>query len=100
MNEYKEGKISFINHQKKYALIEYGHSGKKKSIKGDIGDEVIVSKGQSGIRNNHKFIIGDVIKFKIKISDRGEQMKAVGIQFMYNTSMDALLNKARAENKF
>jgi len=34
------GKIAFINHEKKYAMIEYEQNGKKKTVKGSIDEKV------------------------------------------------------------
>ena len=33
------GKITFINHEKEYATIEYEHNGKKKTISGNISEK-------------------------------------------------------------
>lgn len=101
MKETTTGKISFINHQKKYALIEYEQNGKKKTVKGNIDEKLQLGlKEKQFIKKSHPFIIGDVVRFKIKIADHGERMIAKDIQFMYNTSLNELINKARKENKF
>ena len=35
------GKIAFINHEKKYAMIEYEDSnGKKKTVKGNVDEKL------------------------------------------------------------
>ncbi|HMJ46161.1 MAG TPA: hypothetical protein VK498_02465 [Ferruginibacter sp.] len=95
------GKISFINHQKDYAMIEYEQSGKKKTIKGIINEKVQAGQREKKLlKKPHQYIIGDVVKFNIKIADRGDRMMATDIRFMYNTSLDELLNKAKTENRF
>ena len=91
-NSIINGHISFVNHEKKYIIIEYEQNGKKKVVNGSIDEKTVKSK--------HRFQIGDTVGFKIKLSGRGDRMMAVDIQFLYNTGLDVLLNKARAENNF
>lgn len=96
-----QGKVTFINHEKKYAIIEYLQNGKKKTVNGNI-DEAFQKtlKEQNLIRKVHHFLAGDIVEFKIRISDRGERMIATNIKFLYNNALDELVNRARTNNKF
>ena len=96
-----QGKVTFINHEKKYAIIEYLQNGKKKTVNGNI-DEAFQKtlKDQNLIRKVHHFLSGDIVEFKIRISDRGDRMIATNIKFLYNNALDELINKARTNNKF
>ena len=38
MSQTIEGKISFINHEKKYAMIEYEEGNKKKTVRASIDE--------------------------------------------------------------
>jgi hypothetical protein len=95
------GNVSFVNHEKKYIIIEYEQSGKKKTVNANI-DEKQQGQLNAGkkINKSRLFHIGDTVSFNIKISDRGDRMIATNIQFLYNTALDVLLNKARTENNF
>jgi hypothetical protein len=95
------GKIAFINHEKKYAMIEYEQNGKKKTVKGNIDDKVQKElKQKKLIKKTHHFLMGDVVSFTLKLSDRGDKMIATNINFLYNNELDVLINKARLSNKF
>lgn len=95
------GKIAFINHEKKYAMIEYEQNGKKKTIKGNIDDKVQKEqKEKKLIRKTHHFVMGDVVSFNIKLTERGDKMLATNLEFLYNTALDVLINKASLNNKF
>ncbi|RYF89504.1 MAG: hypothetical protein EOO03_05890 [Chitinophagaceae bacterium] len=95
------GKIAFINHEKKYAMIEYDQNGKKKTVKGSIDDKVQKElKEKKMIKKTHHFLMGDVVSFKLKLSDRGDKMIATNINFLYNNALDVLINQAMTNNKF
>jgi hypothetical protein len=97
----QQGKISFINHEKKYAIIEYMNAGKKKNVNGSIDDKHQQKLKEKGlIRKKHHFLVGDVVNFKIKLSDRGERMIATEMEYKYNTALDVLIDKSRTTNKF
>lgn len=87
-----KGNVSFVNHEKKYIIIEYMQNGKKKTVNAKTEE-----KPQ---KKTHLFHIGDTVNFNIKISDRGDRMIATNLQFLYNTALDVLINKARTENNF
>lgn len=96
-----EGKISFINHEKKYAIIEYKNAGKLKNVNGSIDEKVQRQLKEKGlIKKTHHFLTGDVVNFKIKLSERGERMVATEIEYKYNTALDVLIDKSRTNNKF
>ena len=96
-----EGKISFINHEKKYAIIEYMNGGKLKNVNGSIDEKMQKGWREKGlIKKTHHFLVGDVVNFKIKLSDRGDRMQATEIKYKYNTALDVLIDKSRTSNKF
>ena len=88
----QQGIISFVNHEKKYIIIEYEQNGRKKTVNGSIDDK--------GIKKSHHFHIGDTVSFKVKIADRGDRMVALNIEYLYNTALDVLINKAKTNNSF
>jgi len=97
----QNGKITFINHEKKYVIIEYEQSGKKKTVNGSVDENVQKKlKEQKQIRKTHHFMMGDIVDFRIKISDRGDRMIATNINFLYNNALDVLINKASTDNHF
>ena len=86
------GNVSFVNHDKKYIMIEYEVNGKKKVVNGSVDEKNIKSK--------HVFQIGDTVSFTVGLSGRGDKMVADNILFLYNTALDVLINKAKTENNF
>ncbi len=101
MGQKFEGKISFINHEKMYAMIEYEEGNKKKTVRASIDDKTQKEqKEKKLIKKTHHFMVGDVVSFTIKLSDRGDRMVAVGTTFLYNNALDMLINKSYVSNKF
>ena len=45
-------------------------------------------------------MVGDVVSFVVKLSDRGDRMIATGVEFLYNNALDVLINKSMLNNKF
>jgi ribosomal protein S1 len=90
-----KGTISFVNHDKQYATIEYEQNGKKKTINCQTDEG-----GQVKSKKPHLFRICDEVNFQIKLSDRGDKMIAYNIKFLYNTELEKLINKAQLENRF
>ena len=86
------GNVSFVNHEKKYIIIEYEVNGKKKVVNGSVETKLLKKK--------HIFHIGDTVNFTVALSGRGDRMTASDIQFLYNTALDVLINKAKTENNF
>jgi ribosomal protein S1 len=95
------GIITFINHDKDWATIEYSLNGKKKTISGNIGEkEQLKLKAEKIIKKVHQFHVGDEISFVINLSVRGDKMIADCIEFKFNNALDNLINKSAIENRF
>ncbi|MGG9962148.1 hypothetical protein [Ferruginibacter sp. SUN106] len=100
-NTILQGKVSFVNHEKKYVMIEYEVNGKKKTINGVVDDKTQEQLIKDGvIKKKHLFHIGDIINFNAGLSGRGDKMVASNIQYLYNPALDVLINKAKTENNF
>lgn len=91
-NTIHKGQVSFVNHEKKYIIIEYEINGKKKVVNGSVDEKMFKKK--------HAFHIGDTVSFHVGLSGRGDRMVATSVQFLYNNALDVLINKARTENNF
>ncbi len=101
MSQKFEGKISFINHDKQYAMIEYEEGNKKKTVRASIDEKLQKEmKEKKLIKKTHHFMTGDIVSFTVKLSDRGDRMMAVGTEFLYNNALDVLINKSFLNNKF
>ena len=101
MSQTFEGKISFINHDKEYAMIEYEEGNKKKTVRASVDEKTqkeMIDKKL--IRKKHHFMVGDVVSFQVKLSDRGDRMVAVGTNFLYNNELDVLINKSHTNKIF
>jgi ribosomal protein S1 len=95
------GTITFINHDKDYATIEYLLNGKKKTINGNISErEQSKLKAEKIIKRIHQFHVGDEVSFIINLSARGDKMIADCIEFRFNNALDNLINKSAIENRF
>ena len=100
-NTIVQGKVSFVNHEKQYVMIEYEVNGKKKTINGIVDDKTQLQLKKEGvIKKAHTFHIGDLVNFTVQLSGRGDKMIATNIQYLYNTALNVLLNKAKTENSF
>ncbi|HMK04496.1 MAG TPA: hypothetical protein VK489_09900 [Ferruginibacter sp.] len=100
-NTILQGKVSFVNHEKKYVMIEYEVNGKKKAINGIVDDKTQQQWKKAGlIKKPHVFHIGDAVNFTAGLTDRGDKMVASNIQYLYNSALDVLVNKAKTENSF
>ena len=96
-----QGKVSFVNHDKEYIIIEYEQNGKKKTVNGNVDEKTQLKwKAEKRIRRKHLFHIGDTVSFRVELSGRGDRMTATDIQYLYNTGLDMLINKAKTENNF
>ena len=91
-NTILQGNVSLVNHEKKYIIIEYDQNGRKKVVNGSVDEKLLKKK--------HVFHIGDTVSFNIGLSGRGDKMVASNIQYLYNTALDVLINKAKTENNF
>ncbi len=96
------GKITFIHHEKERAVIEYSENNKKKTIQADINPYPLHKKeGVTVARNPHRYLIGDHVNFTIKKTGaNGKIQYASDLQYLYNTTLELLINKALEENKF
>src|SRR5436190_7298546 len=100
-NTILQGKVSFVNHEKKYVMIEYEVNGKKKAINGIVDDKTQLQWKKAGlVKKAHVFHIGDMVNFTAGLTERGDKMVASNIQYLYNTALDVLINKAKTENNF
>lgn len=87
------GKISFINHDKLFATIEYLQGTKPKSVNFKLTKETVSKKP-------HQYRLGDVVSFRTRLSDRGDKMAAFDVKFLHNTAIDLLIQRAAIENRF
>lgn len=87
------GTITSVNHEKQYISIEYLHKDKKKTITCKTNDKEKAKKP-------HQFRVGDAVRFQIKGADRGKRITAFNLQFLYNTAIEQLINKAATNNRF
>jgi len=95
------GKISFVNHEKQYATIEYEQNGRKKSVNYKIEPGLpSSSQGKKITKKLHKFRIGDEVDFQVRKSDRGDRMIAYDVRFLYNQELEKLISRASVENRF
>ena len=96
-----QGVITFINHEKQYATIDYKKDDKKKTITCKVGAmEQLKSDANKNSRKLHHYRVGDEVNFEIKLTDRGDKMTAYNVRFLYNTALELLLNKTVVENRF
>lgn len=101
MSNKVQGKITFINHEKKYAMIEYEEGNKKKAVRASVDEkEQNILKEKKAIKKTHHFMMGDVVSFRVKLSPRGDRMLATEMEFLYNNALDLLIEKSRISNKF
>lgn len=87
------GKISFINHEKLFATIEYLQGTKAKSVNFKLTNE-------TGTKKPHQYRLGDVVSFNTRLSDRGDKMTACDVKYIHNTAIDLLVQRAVIENRF
>lgn len=86
-----QGKITYINHDKRYAMIEYEAGGKKRVLKMVIG--------KSDNKSSH-FSSGDVVEFTLTHVKGTDRQEATDVAFKYNTALDVVLQKAKENNSF
>jgi hypothetical protein len=96
-----EGRVTFVQYDKKFVTIEYDHNGKMKVINGSIKDAAQQKLlDEKLIKKFHHFREGDQVTFSLVRSVRGDKMVADRIRFQYNNSLDNLIQKARTKNEF
>lgn len=94
-----EGKITFIHHDKNRAVIEYMDNSRKKTIQASL-DTVTTGERKTG-KKAHRFLVGDQVSFTIKKTGANGSIQYAGnLQYLYNTSLELLLNKAATDNRF
>jgi hypothetical protein len=96
-----EGKVTFVQYEKKFITIDYVSNGKSKSVNGSIKDadqQHLID--QKLIKKFHYFREGDEVKFVLARSVRGDKMVATRIQFMFNNALSNLLHRASISNQF
>ena len=96
-NSVIKGNVSFVNHEKKYIIIEYEQNGKKKTVNANIGDD---KQRKNKSEKSRHFHIGDTVSFDLKLSERGDRMIVSNLRFLYNNALDTLINKSHTENNF
>lgn len=95
-----EGKVTFVQYDKKYVTIEYLHNGKSKTVNGSIKEADLLKSAEGKATKDHYFREGDEVSFVLTKSARGDKMVADRIRFRFNNSLSALLHKATTDNKF
>lgn len=96
-----EGRISFVQYEKKFVTIDYEHNGKQKQINGSIKDAAQQKLlDEKKIKKFHHFREGDAVTFTLTRSVRGDKMVADNIMFRFNNSLSNLLHKSKTENHF
>jgi hypothetical protein len=94
------GQITFINHEKGYATIEYTVNGRKKTVNGNISlQEQEKLRAEKIIRKVHHFHVGDEVSFVLAQSPRGDRMIADCIEYKFNNALDNLITKSTEENR-
>ena len=96
---YLSGTITHIQNQKNKATIEYLEKNKTRTIQALIDDKE-QSKWieQKLIKKQHRFLVGDYVKFVIRKSGGG--FYATNVIYQYNNELNVLINKASISNKF
>lgn len=94
------GKVTFINHEKGYATIEYSANGKKKTVNGNISlKDQEKLKQEKIIKKIHHFHVGDEVSFVLAQSPRGDRMIADCIEYKFNNALDNLITKSTIDNR-
>ena len=86
-----QGKITYVNHQKQYAMIEYEAGGKKRVVK------MLISNADS--KSAH-FSSGDMVEFTLTHIKGTDRQEATEVAFKYNTALDVVMQKAKENNSF
>jgi hypothetical protein len=96
-----KGILSFINHDKGYATIEYKQNEKKKTVNFKTVDpQLLKPDGSKPAAKAHHFRTGDHVSFYLKLTERGDRMAATGVKFLYNHELEKIIQKAKVENIF
>lgn len=86
------GKVTSINHDKNYVSIAYLFNEKKRTItcRMSEGDE----------KPRHTYRVGDEVSFQVKGVNRGSNLIAYNLKFLFNNELQQLLDKAALDNRF
>jgi hypothetical protein len=96
-----KGIISFINHDKGYATIEFQQNEKKKNINFRLADAPLPGTAvQSQTPKSHHFRTGDHVSFEVQSTERAGRMVATKVKFLYNQELEKIIQRARKENIF
>ncbi|MEI9810534.1 MAG: hypothetical protein WDO16_23155 [Bacteroidota bacterium] len=88
-----EGKITFVQYEKKYVTIEYLNNGKSKTVNGSIKEaDLLKDNEDKSAKKLHYFREDDEVSFVLTRSDRGDKMVAARIRFRFNNSLSTLLH--------
>jgi len=98
--KYFRGKVTYINNDKQTATIEYVTQNKIKTIQAVINEKQQQKYVEMKlIKNPHRFLVGDNVKFVIKKSSTNVFF-ADYVLYEFNNSLEVLIEKARVSNKF
>lgn len=86
-----QGKITYVNHQKQYAMIEYEAGGKKRVVK------MLINNAES---KSATFSSGDIVEFTLTHIKGTDRQEATEVAFKYNTALDVVMQKAKENNSF
>lgn len=92
------GKVTSINHEKNYVSVAYMHNDRKKTITCRMSEKD--ADGETHEKVKHVYRVGDEVSFKVKGVNRGTNMIAYNLKFLYNNELQNLLNKAAGDNRF
>ena len=96
-----KGIISFINHDKGYATIEFQQNEKKKNINFKLADTRLTDPDvQRHVPKSHHFRTGDHVSFEVQSTERAGRMVATKVKFLYNQELEKIIQRARKENIF
>lgn len=92
------GKVTSINHEKNYVSVAYIHNDRKKTITCRMSEKETDDKTPEKIK--HVYRVGDEVSFQVKGVNRGANLIAYNLKFLYNNELQKLLDKAAANNRF
>ena len=96
-----KGIISYINHDKGYATIEFQQNAKKKNINFKLAEARLPGPDvQSQAPKSHHFRTGDHVSFEVQSTGRADRMIATKVKFLYNQELEKIIQQARKENIF
>lgn len=88
------GKITSINHEKNYVSVVYMHNDRKRTI------TCRMSEPDDPRRQKHIYRVGDEVSFQVKGVNRGSNLIAYNLKFLYNNELQQLIQQAAVDNHF